>query len=239
MESKSRCITLRTIKYKDNRSIVTCLVREIGRVPFMVPDGPGKEARRRRALMMAGSAFECVVDFRETRTIQTMRELSPYRPMLIDNPAKIAIVMFICDFLNTILRDCQRDPYLFDFIDSSIGSVVTATGPVANAPLCFLIGLQRFMGIEPDLSTFANGRCFDLTGGVFTAAPPLHDRYLTPDEAAAATTLMRMTPRTMHLYRMSRTQRNAALDKLLDYYSLHFGSLKSMNSLEVIRSLFD
>lgn len=239
MEIKSRCITLRTVKFKDSRSIVVCLVREIGRVSFIVSDGSGREARRRRALMMAGSSFDCVIDFRESRSVQTMRDLSPCRTMLIDNPAKVSIVLFLCDFINSLLRDCQRDRLLFDYIDGSIDNIVRAKGSVGNAPLCFLIGLQRFMGIEPDMSTYSPGSCFDMTGGVFRKTPPLTGRYLAPDESAAAVSLMRMTPRTMGLFRMSREQRKAALDRLIEYYTVHFGAIRSMNSLEVVRSLFE
>lgn len=239
MEVKTRCITLRTIKYKDNQSIVTCLSRELGRVALLARDGSGRESRRRRALMMPGGAFDCVVDSRESRTVQTFRDVSAVRPMLIDNSVKAAIVLFICDFLNSLMRDSQPDERLFDYVDMTLGAVVESTGPIANAPICFLMGLQPLMGIEPDISTYRRGYCFDMHGGVFTPTPPLSGRFLSGEEAEALVTLSRMRPRTMGLFKMSREQRREALDMLLDYYTIHFGGLRTMNSLEVVRSLFD
>ena len=48
-----------------------------------------------------------------------------------------------------------------------------------------------------------------------------------------------MTLDNMHIFRLSRADRNAILDLLLQYYSTHFGSTSSLRSLAVVRSLFD
>ncbi len=45
-------IPLRVIPYSDRNSILSAYSRELGRVSFVVPAGAGREARRRRALLM-------------------------------------------------------------------------------------------------------------------------------------------------------------------------------------------
>ena len=42
----------------------------------------------------------------------------------------------------------------------------------------------------------------------------------------------------MHLFRFSRRERNEALDLILEYYSLHYTSLTSLRSLDILRELF-
>jgi DNA repair protein RecO (recombination protein O) len=42
----------------------------------------------------------------------------------------------------------------------------------------------------------------------------------------------------MHLFRMSRAERNVLIDYLLAYYRLHMYNFPPLKSLEVLRELF-
>ena len=51
--------------------------------------------------------------------------------------------------------------------------------------------------------------------------------------------MMRMDYQNMHLFRMSRTDRNRCLDVMLTYYRLHLPSFPELKSLPVLKELFD
>ena len=63
------CVALRTIKYNEKHSILSAYSLELGRVSFLLPAGSGREAARRRALMMPLGTFECVADIRHGQDI--------------------------------------------------------------------------------------------------------------------------------------------------------------------------
>lgn len=235
----SDCITLRSIKYNDSRAIVHCLSREAGRISLIVNDGNTPAARRRRALMLPGSSFSCIIDMRENRSLQSVREIMPLRVMMLDNPVATSIILFACDFLATLLRDNQPDVLLYDYVDNFLAHVTASPHSIANAPVAFLISLQQFMGIAPDTSSYSPGYCFDFTAGRFCSSPPLHSQWLDAPRAAAFISLSRMNIENMHLFRMSRADRNTALDLLIQYYSTHFGAIRSLQSLPVVRAIFD
>lgn len=235
----SDCITLRSIKYNDSRAIVHCLSREAGRISLIVNDGNTPAARRRRALMLPGSSFSCIIDMRENRALQSVRELMPGRVMMLDNPVATSIILFACDFLATLLRDNQPDELLFDYVDRFLTHVTTSRRSIANAPIAFLLSLQQFMGISPDTASYSPGYCFDFAAGRFCASPPLHGQWLDAPSSAVFITLTRMTLDNMHLFKLSRTDRNTVLDHLIQYYSTHFGAIRSLQSLPVVRALFD
>lgn len=235
----SDCITLRSIKYNDTRAIVHCLSREAGRISIIVNDGKSPAARRRRALMQPGSSFSCLIDIRENRSLQSVRDLMPARIMMLENPMATSIVLFICDFLSTILRDSQPDALLYDFVDDAIASITSSTRSIANAPIAFLFSLQQFMGIAPDTASFRPGYCFDFSAGQFRPTPPLHSQWLDAQQSAILFSLSRINFRNMHLYRMTRADRNAILDLLIQYYSTHFGAIRNLQSLPVVRAVFD
>ncbi|MDE6153062.1 MAG: recombination protein O N-terminal domain-containing protein, partial [Muribaculaceae bacterium] len=48
------CIALRTVRHSDRHSILSAYTRQRGRMSFLIPAGNGREATRRRAMLMPG-----------------------------------------------------------------------------------------------------------------------------------------------------------------------------------------
>lgn len=114
-----------------------------------------------------------------------------------------------------------------------------SSAALSNFHICFMVGLSRFLGIEPDWGSYLPGSVLDLAGGVFLAAPPPHRRFLPTGESAAAYALGRMTFRNMGRYRFSRFERNMVLDRMLLYYQTHYPSLTEPSSLAILRMMAD
>jgi DNA repair protein RecO (recombination protein O) len=234
-------LPLHLTAYSDRMSILAAYSREMGRVSLSVPAGGGREARRLRALLMPLTPVECNVDIRPGREIHRMsapRALQVLHTVLTD-PLRSAMAMFLAEVLNATLRQSEGEPTLFDFITDAVRRLNSPTTSVANFHLAFLWQLARHLGIEPDLSGWAPGRVLDLQDGVCRATPPLHGRFLSPDETLAAARLSAITWENQHLYRFTRQQRAQVLDLMLDYISLHYANLRSLRSLSILQQLFN
>lgn len=234
------CIALRTVRHTDRHSILSAYTRQRGRMSFLITAGNGREASRRRAILMPGSRFSCVADIRNTDRLPVMRDVMPRGATPVGtDPVKAAVTLFIADFINTLMRDSMPDELMFSYCDSMLEFYLGAPHRgTANFHLLFLIGMMRFAGIEPDISTYRPGYLFDMNDGVFRSTAPLHGSFLEREEAAVTATLLRMNMRNMGLWKLTAAQRNAILDRLIEYYALHFASLQSMRSLDILRSLF-
>ena len=234
------CIALRTIKYNDKNSILSVYSLEMGRLSFLVPAGNGREANRRRALHMPLSIFECVANIKPNSEIHTMRDVKLSMPMhgIHSHPMKGAIALFIADVINIVLRENQSDNAIFAFLIDAITRFEAMNEGIANYHLCFLYRLGRFIGIEPDISTYQEGAVFDMQDGRFRMTPPLHQKYLGADDAKVVAMLSRITFDNMRFFRFNRIQRNNLLDRILEYYTIHYSSLSQMQSLDVLRCLW-
>lgn len=234
------CIALRTIKYNEKHSILSVYSLEMGRLSFLISAGNGREANRRRAMFMPLSIFECVASINPGRDLHTMRDPRVLVPLhgLHTHPVKGSIAIFIAEMLNGVLRESQGDDATFTFLIDAITRFDVIDNGVANYHLCFLYRLGRFIGIEPDVSTYVEGAVFDMQDGRFRMTPPLHHKYLGADESRVLTMLSRMKFDNMRYYRFNRNQRNYVLDKILEYYSIHYSSLSQMQSLDVLRALW-
>ncbi|MDE5810073.1 MAG: DNA repair protein RecO [Muribaculaceae bacterium] len=235
-----KCIVLRTVRYNDKSSIVTVYSRELGRMSFVSPAGASREATRRRALLMPLSVIDCVADDRPGKELLTVRDISRSGGFdFSETPQKGVTALFIADFLNSTLNERQPDEAMFDFIVNAINRLGEISGTaLANFHIAFMVNLQHYLGIFPDISTYRPGRVFDIVDGVYRTTAPLHGKYLDREEASFSVLFSRMTLRNMGLYRLNREQRNRAVDIILDFYSHHLGDLRDLQSLDVVRSLF-
>lgn len=235
-----RLITLNTVKYSDRTSILTAYSREAGRLSFAIQAGKGREASRRRALLMPMSMVECVADIVPGRDLLAMREpraIVPLHAIHMD-ASRSVVALFMCDVLGAVLRESQADELMWDFVADAVMRLNDTGVPVANFPLAFMVRLSRFAGVEPDWSGWRSGAVFDMADGIFRATPPLHKFWLGPAESAVAASLGRMTWRNMRVYRLNREQRARILDAVLQYYTLHYANLSNLKSIDVLRALF-
>lgn len=240
MYRQLHCIALRTIKYNDKHSILSVYTLEMGSVSFLISAAGGREAMRRRAMFMPLNVLECIADIKPGRELHTMREPRVLMPLhgVHTHPVKNGLAMFIAEVLGTVLRECQQDEAMYRFLADAIAHLDGADRGVANFHLCFLYRLGRFLGIEPDVSTYRNGMVFDLLDGRFRASAPLHGQFLGIEEAHAVMMLARMTYENLWCFKLTREQRNELLDNIIKYYIIHYGSLAQLQSIDVLRSLY-
>lgn len=241
MKQKMQFIALRTVRHNDRHSILSAYSAECGRVAFAISAGAGKEASRRRALLMPMSIVECVADVKPGREVSLMSEPRALAPLmgLRTNPIKSSIALFLAEVLGVVLRDGPPDSTLYKYICSSIEVLdLLPSNRSANFHVCFLWGLGRFIGIEPDTEEYRTGMVFDMQDGRFRVSAPLHPNYLDSERSQVVAAVSRMRYANMHLFKMSRVQRNELLDGILRYYSMHYAGLQSLRSLEVLRELF-
>lgn len=242
MYRQIECISLRTVRHSDSHSILTAYSRELGRLSLSLPAGKGRGAMRLRSLLMPLGRFECVADMRPNREIHPMRDVRPLGMPPVADPVRSSVALFIADFLTGVLREQATDQRLYAFLDEAVSALSDTTSPLrlsspslANFHICFLVRLTRYLGIEPDASTYLPGRYFDMGGGVFTPFPPATRNFLPAGESEMAATLLRLTFRNMGRLRLSRFERNTILDRLLQYYRTHFPSIAEPRSLDILR----
>lgn len=241
MEVKSRALVLRAVKYGESQLIVDLLTREQGRVSFIcyLPR-TGRGGKVKKQFFQSLTILDVVYDYRATLQLQRFTEVhmaQPYSSVPFD-PYKLSITLFLSEFLTYATRDEQHNQLLFDYIVHSMAWLDGVTENFSNFHLVFMMHLSKFIGFFPNLSGNVPGAWFDLRNGNFTLQHPSHSDCLRPSEASVIGTLMRMNYENMHLFRMTRDQRNRCIDLILYYYRLHIPGFPELKSLEVLQSLF-
>ena len=245
MEEKTRCIVLRTVKYGDNKIIVDLLTREVGRQSVVVKTtvsqrkSAGTTGRMSRQFFQPLTILEADISHtprQKTAQLKEVRLATIYSTLPYD-PIKLSLAFFVAEFLAMSTRDMHTDEQLYDFVENSLVWLDNTDRGIANFHLMFMMRMSRFLGFYPDIETYEEGTLFDLREGIFSHFTPIHRDFLNAADAKKMQTLMRMSPSNLHLFNMSRAERNRIIDISLQFYRIHIPAFREMKSLEVLREL--
>ena len=237
---KTEAIVLHSFKLGDTRLVVDMFTREAGRLSFVVSVPKTSKGKLKKQYFQPMTLLEVECDVRQRVQLQKLRDarlLSAYVSIPF-SPEKLALSLFSAEFLYYALRSEQQHVALFSYVCDSMLWLDMAASGYTNFHLTFLMRLSRFLGFYPNLDEYAEGCIFDLREGRFSTETPLHRDFLGSDDARRIHTLMRMDFPTMHLYRLSRQDRNRIVDVLLHYYRLHIPQFPELKSLSVLQELW-
>ena len=240
MLTKTQAIVLHSIKYGETRLIVDMFTRTFGRQSFIVSIPKTSKGKVKKQFFQPLTLLEIETDIRPKLQLQKLNDVRlavPFSSIPFESD-KLAISLFVAEFLYYALRSEQRNELLYDYLENSIQWLDGQQVHYANFHLVFLLRLARFLGFYPNLDDYEDGYYFDLRESVFIKNPPVHRDFLHPEEARKVQLIMRMDFPTMHLFRMSHQDRNRLLEVSLKYYRLHLPDFPEMKSIEVLQALY-
>lgn len=239
METKTRAVVLRMVKYGESKLVVDMFTEEHGRVAFMVSASNSPKGRNKRRLFQPLSLLYIRYDHRLKPGLQTLREASLAYPLsdLPTHPHKLPIAFFLSEFLCHATRDEQQNLPLFHFIAESVTWLDGAREGFANFHVVFMTRLTAFLGFMPNTEDYRPGYVFDLREGAFRGHVPLHPEFLPADESTFLSVLLRLRYENMARLALSRQQRNRCTEALLTYYKLHVPDFPDLKSFSVLRDI--
>ena len=240
MLTSSKAIVLNSLKYGEQQLIVDLLTEELGRVSFICRIPKTQKGKLKKQLFQPLSLLDVVFDYRQNARLQHIRDIrltQPFASIPFD-AGKLSIALFLAEFLTYATRDEQQNAALFNYVVNSVSWLDGQAESFANFHLVFMMRLSRFIGFFPNLEDYREGAVFDMRSGEFAYSAPLHGDYINADEAARLGLLMRMNYETMHLFHMTREERNRCVELMLAYYKLHVPNFPELRSLAVLQELF-
>ena len=240
MYEKFRGVVLNTIRYSDKHNIVHVYTDGRGLMSFAVPLGKTQAARMRNASLMPLSLVDLEANVRTDRELATLREMRRNYPLatIYSDPVKNAIALFVSELLTHVIQEPEGNEPLFRYIEQAVQLLEQMTSHVANFHICFLYHLGGHLGIQPNVDGYRSGRWFDMSDGVFVAAPVQGHQHLQPREAQVIHLLSRMTFANMGAFRFNREERNRVLDVIINYYRLHNAAIGTLRSPDILKQLF-
>lgn len=237
---KTKAIVLHSFKYGETKIIVDMFTEEHGRLSCIATVGKSAKGKLKRQYFQPLTLVEAVADMHRRTGLYPLKEAkvaAAYASIPFD-PLKLPVALFVAEFLSNATRKEQPDRLTFAYIENSLRWLDGSTDGFANFHVVFMMRLTRFLGFYPNTDGYTEGCWFDLRAASFTPDAPLHHDRLAPDEARKVNLLLRMNFATMHLFRMTRAERNRMTEIIIRYYELHLPDFHELKSLDVVKEIF-
>lgn len=238
---KGRGVVLHTLKYGDSSLVVYLLTDVGGRRSYMVQGVRSRSGRGSKLALfqpvfpvefegLEPSGQQQMHRFREVRAGFTLREL-PF------DIRKSTIALFMAEVLYRLVRECEPNEALFDFVWGSVGALDTMGAGVANFHLWFLANLSRLLGFFPG-NDYAEGDWFDIREGLYTAVRPTHTDVMSRECARMLDALAGCDVRRLGELELNRLQRVDFLEAMLVYLGYHLDAVSAVQSVHILREVF-
>ena len=240
MFTKTQAIILNSVKYSDNSLILHTYTRKHSRMAFVVNGFKSKRCVIKPALQQPLSIVELEMEYQPKRDIQRIKESKiayPFNNIPFD-PVRNSIAFLLSEVLFRCLRETEENKTLFDFLTKSILFLDSAENGIANFHLIFLVKLTAFLGFYPNADQRTENTYFDLINGCFFRNKPTHTHFLSISDSDMLHELLCSELETMHLLSYPRQRKNAMLEQLMQYYSLHLSDFGHIKSFDILQTLF-
>lgn len=237
MKITDQALLLRKVSYGESSLVLTLFTLNQGIKSFIF-----KGAKKKRGATLMPLAFLEITYFErvENQLGQlTQADLLMHLNDIILDPRKSAVLFFICDILNSVIRE-ENIPQkeLFMFLSAELVELDKSSFEV-NYPLYFLMSLTRFLGIEPHYEE-QEPLFFDMHEGAFTRHAPFRAQLqLTKEEVFWLASNFIKGKDQILADALPRDQRQRLIRILVDYYSHHVANFSTPKSLTILEEVFD
>jgi len=236
---KTRGIFLHAVKYSETSLIATIYTETYGRQSFMINGVRSKTSAVKAAVFQPLYLLELEIYFkagREIHRLKNARIAYPYNTVPFDI-RKSSQVMFLAEILYKCLREEESNRELFDFIYHSLTFLDLSDSGINNFHIWFLFKLTRFLGFNPSADDSQINNFFDLQSAHFVSREPVHNQFTDKQSTVLFSRLFDVDFSSIETLNYTQNERKLMLDKLLEFYRIHFDNLGEIKSLTIIREV--
>ena len=234
---ETKAIVLSSLKYGDTSLIIRCYTQDFGLKSFIAK---GVFTKKKRNTSLYFPLAEIDLSFQPKSNEQQLvflksAQTSYYYESLHFHPIKSAIVFFLAEILNLVLKEEADNPELYFYIEHSLKEFDQKKDDFADFHLIFLLQLSYFLGFYPNLEI--DGNLFDLENGFFTNSNSSIN-MLKADETVLFKKLLELHFSEDSKNTFNQSQRSLLLEIIVKYYQIHTNNFKKPKSLQVLHELF-
>lgn len=241
MNYKTRGIVFHHIKYNDTSLIATIYTESSGRKSFLLKGVYKPKSLVKASFFQPLSLLQLEISLSAKRELQRIKNISPTPVLnsLNSNIHKQTIVFFIAEVVYKTIREEEPNPGLFEFLYNSVLYLDTADEDISNFHLVFLLQLSRFLGFFPHNDYCETTPIFDALNGGFCHETESGTHLYSKRISSKLHLLLNLNFETASSLTFNRFERMEMLELILNFYSLHLHSHFNIQSLQILKEIFD
>ncbi len=239
MLEKTRGIFLHSVKYSETSMIAVIYTEVFGRRSFVINGARSKKSAVKAVAFQPLYLLDLEVYFKEGRDIHRLKDVrisNPYSTIPFDI-RKSSQVIFLSEVLYKCLKEEEPNPGLFNFIFNSLSYLDLTDHGISNFHVWFLFKLTHFLGIYPNNDNALISNFFDLQKARFVSHEPIHNQFTDKHVTILFSRLFEVDYASLDKLEYTQNDRRIVLEKLLEYYHIHFDNMGEIKSLGVLQEV--
>ena len=217
------------LKYGDNDCVMHCFTKEKGYQSLFVKGVYGKKSKQKAYLQpLAELCFTLYKKPAAGSMLPVSKLELAAGSHLPQNIKANAVVFFIADFLNQVLRNEEINPRIYAEVPHFLEELDRNN---YRAHLIFLLRFLEISGVHP---LIGSDRFLDPESGNFIDIK-VHDLF---DDELSSIWKEVLTSAAPYTVAISTSHRKRFLESILVYYHYHFSDFRIPSSLEIVQQLF-
>ncbi len=240
MLQKTKAIVLHALKYGDSSLIVHAFTEEWGMKSFLLKGIRKSQKNNRPNMFQPLYLLKLDIYHRENRDLQWIKEAAflDEVPGSGNDVVKATQAIFLSEILMKTIREEEKNAELFNFLQASLSYFNTPTKASPSFHLLFLFQLTRHLGFFPRNNYSELYTYFDTDHGSFSSSPGSSNLELERKLSNGWHACFNEDYLTVDQIFNKQESRNLFLDSILGFYRKHHHSMRELNSLEVLRTVF-
>lgn len=237
MQSKTKGIVLKTIKYSDRKLIVKIYTNTHGLQSFFVSLGSSSKSKIKPALLQPLTQIEIETSVRPNKQFASIKDIhcNYLYADLTQNIYKNTIGLFLNEVMYACLKEEEPNENMFEFVTIAFQWLDQSHEHISNFHLYFLIELSKHLGFYPQNNFTSKEPYFDLREGAFIEKLPQHPDYLLPETSVLLSNLLMVDLRNIRYYQLTKPERDELMNGLLYFFRLHVSGINDIKSLQVLK----
>jgi len=219
--------------------IAVIYTESYGRQSFMVNGARSKKSIIKTVAFQPLYLLDLEIYYNAGRDIHRLKEVriaNPFATIPFDI-RKSSMVIFLSEILYKCLKEEEPNTGLFDFIYNSLSYLDLSDQGISNFHLWFMFKLTQFLGIYPRSEHALISNYFDLQKAQFVNHEPPHHQFTDKHVTNLFSRLFEVDLTSLEKLDYNHNDRKLVLEKLLEYYHIHFDSLGEIRSLSVLKEV--
>jgi len=238
---KTQGIFLHQVKYSDSSVIASIYTENFGRQSYIISGVHSKNATVKASILQPMYILDLEVYHKPGRNLNRLKSAGiavPYTSIPYDI-RKSSLVIFLAEVLNKCLREEETNRELYHFIFHSLTFLDLSEKGVANFHLWFLLKLTAFLGILPNRENLSVSNYFDLKKAEFVSSEPIHPQFMDKRTTEIFARLFDLGFSNLPELQLTGSDRQVLLQKLIEFYQIHFEFIGELKSLRVLKEVFN
>ncbi len=234
----SKGIIFKSIKYSETSIICDIYTREKGLRSFIISGVRTAKAGSKAAIYQHLNLIELISYDQDVDKLARIKEIRlDHHYQFINTQVVISsIAIFMLEVSRNAVREKEANTELFDFLEDWLLFIDLKPNTHPCIHLLFMLQLSNELGFGP-MNNYSQKNCyFDMMEGSFS--DNVIPEYSLNIEESEAFKMLLETDRT-HIKDISipKSLRDVMTDHMITYFRLHISGFRTLNSLEVLRSV--